>query len=72
MVQNSSSSTAIATYITNIGTMSTSTAREYFSRLNDFKNFIAKYNNQSIDDLLAKIKMGEQDAYSLLNSYAGT
>jgi integrase len=66
----SSSSTAIATYITNIGTMSTSTARQYFSRLNDFKNFIAKYNNQSIDDLLAKIKMGEQDAYSLLNSYA--
>lgn len=50
----SSPLTAIATYIKDISTI-TSTAHEYFSRLNDFKNFIAKYNNQSIDDLL-KIK----------------
>jgi integrase len=50
--------------------MSTSTAREYFARLNGFEDFIAKCNNQSIDDLLAKIKMGDQDPYNLLNSYA--
>src|SRR5215469_6941645 len=65
-----SSSTAIATYITNISTMSVSTAREYSTRLNDFKNFLAKCNNGSIDDLLLKIKIGEQDAYNLLNCYA--
>src|SRR5215469_4661643 len=65
-----SSSTAIATYITNISTMSVSTAREYSTRLNDFKNFLSKCNNQSIEDLLLKIKIGEQDAYNLLNSYA--
>jgi len=67
---NYSSSTAIATYITNISTMSVSTAREYSTRLNDFKNFLAKCNNGSIDDLLLKIKIGEQDAYNLLNCYA--
>jgi hypothetical protein len=50
--------------------MNTSTAREYSARLTDFKDFIAKYNNQSIDDLLAKIKTGDQDPYNLLNSYA--
>ena len=50
--------------------MSVSTAREYSTRLNDFKNFLAKCNNGSIDDLLLKIKIGEQDAYNLLNSYA--
>jgi integrase/uncharacterized coiled-coil protein SlyX len=70
MSNYSSSSTAIATYITNISTMSVSTAREYSTRLNDFKNFLAKCNNGSIDDLLLKIKIGEQDAYNLLNSYA--
>ena len=47
-----------------------STAREYSTRLNDFKNFLSKCNNQSIEDLLLKIKIGEQDAYNLLNSYA--
>jgi integrase len=70
MSNYSSSSTAIATYITNISTMSVSTAREYSTRLNDFKNFLANCNNGSIDDLLLKIKIGEQDVYNLLNSYA--
>jgi hypothetical protein len=65
-----SNSSAITAYITNIGTMSTSTARQYSARLNDFKDFVIKYNNQGIDDLLAKIKMGDQDPYNLLNSYA--
>jgi integrase/recombinase XerD len=65
-----STSTAIAAYIANIDTMSTSTAREYSVRLNDFKEFIAKYYNQSIDDLLIKIKMGDQDPYNILNGYA--
>jgi integrase len=64
------SSSAIAAYITSVRTMSQSTAREYFSRLNDFKDFIAKHYNLNIDDLLVEIKMGDHDPYNLLNSYA--
>ena len=63
---------AIATYIRDVGTMSESTAYQYFSRLNDFKEFIAnEYDNRlSIDNLLVKIKNGDQDTYTLLNGYA--
>jgi|SRR5918912_1531404 hypothetical protein len=69
---HSSTNSAIATYIRDVGTMSESTAYQYFSRLNDFKEFIAnEYDNRlSIDNLLVKIKNGDQDAYDLLNAYA--
>src|SRR5215813_1336853 len=68
---HSSATNSITTYITSISTMSTSTAREYSWRLNYFKDFIAKeYNNQSIDDLLVRLKNRHQDPYNLLNSYA--
>ena len=52
--------------------MSKSTAREYFARLNNFSHFIAnEYHNQlSIDDLLVKVKKGNQDPYDVLNGYA--
>ncbi|MBV9178602.1 MAG: tyrosine-type recombinase/integrase [Nitrososphaeraceae archaeon] len=52
--------------------MSKSTAKEYLSRLNNFKDFIAtEYNSHlSINDLIAKIKQGEEDPYDLLNLYA--
>ena len=69
---HSSTANPITTYITNVSTMSKSTAREYFARLNDFKEFIAKeYNYRlSIDDLLVKVKKAHQDPYNLLNGYA--
>ena len=52
--------------------MNKSTAREYFSRLQDFKGFMqSEYDNLlSVDKLLLKIKKGNQDPYNLLNSYA--
>jgi hypothetical protein len=54
----STNGNAIATYIRDVGTMSESTAYQYFSRLNDFKQFIAnQYDNHfSIDKLLVKVK----------------
>jgi integrase/recombinase XerD len=68
----STNGNAIATYIRDVGTMSESTAYQYFSRLNDFKQFIAnQYDNHfSIDKLLVKVKNGDQDPYNLLNDYA--
>jgi integrase len=68
----SSATNSVAMYITNVSTMSRSTAREYSARLNYFKDFVAnKYNNQSIDHLLVKLKKGHQDPYNILNGYAG-
>jgi hypothetical protein len=67
-----STNNAIATYIRNVSTMSEPTAYQYFTRLNDFKEFIAnEYDNHlSIDNLLVKIKNGDQGTYNLLNDYA--
>jgi integrase len=62
----------VTSYIRNVSTMNKSTAREYFSRLEDFKGFMqSEYDNLlSVDKLLLKIKKGNQDPYNLLNSYA--
>jgi len=52
--------------------MGKSTAYEYLTRLNNFKEFIAiDYDNDlSADDLITKIKNGEEDSYEILNRYA--
>jgi len=50
--------------------MNESTAYQYLSRLNDFKEFIENKYNLGIDTLLIKIKDGNQDTYDLLNDYA--
>jgi site-specific recombinase XerD len=52
--------------------MSKSTAYVYRARLNDFRGFITKDfgNNLSIDDLLSKIKNGNENPYDTLNGYA--
>jgi integrase len=72
MPNHSSIANAVNTYIKSVSTMSESTAHEYFSRLNNFEDFIAKeYDNLiSIDNLLVKIKKGDQDPYNILNDYA--
>ena len=68
----SAAANTVTSYIRNVSTMNKSTAREYFSRLEDFKGFMqSEYDNLlSIDKLLLKIKKGNQDPYNLLNSYA--
>ncbi len=68
----SAAANTITSYIRNVSTMNKSTAREYFSRLEDFKGFMqSEYDNLlSVDKLLLKIKKGNQDPYNLLNSYA--
>jgi len=68
----SSVASTITSYIKNVSTMNKTTAYHYFSRLKDFKNFIAdEYDSRlSIDNLLLKIKKGDQDPYDLLNGYA--
>jgi hypothetical protein len=62
----------MSTYIRDISIMSKSTANEYLSRLNDFKDFMVnEYDSHlSIDDLTTKIKQGDEDPYDILNRYA--
>ena len=69
----SSSDDVIAEYIRNVSTMSTSTAKEYLFRLNNFKDFIVNSYEKhcpSINGLISKIKETELDPYSILNGYA--
>ena len=67
-----STARAITSYIKNVSTMSETTAYHYFSRLKNFKGFIAdEYDSGlSVDSLVLEIKEGKQDPYNLLNSYA--
>ena len=66
---HSSTANSITTYIKNVRTMSKSTACQYLSRLNDFKD-LRTDDHLSIDNLLLKIKKGNQDPYNILNGYA--
>jgi integrase len=51
--------------------MSLSTAKEYLSRLNNYKTFLAKkYDGLTIDDLVSRIKDGIQDSYDILSEYS--
>lgn len=67
-----STSKSVIMYLDNVSIMSRSTANEYYFRLNDFMTFIInKYaNDLDVDSLLAMIKNGSQDPYSILNDYA--
>jgi integrase len=67
-----SAATTVSSYIRNVSTMNKSTAYQYLSRLNDFKDFIGEqYRSRlSVDNLLLKIKQGNLDALDVLNDYA--
>ena len=69
---HSSTANSITTYLKNVSTMNKSTACQYLSRLNDFKDFMAnEYDNHlGIDNLLLKIKKGNQDPYNIINGHA--
>jgi len=69
---SSSYNGAITTYIRNIRMMSNSTTEKYLSRLNNFKNFVAKeYDSRlTINHLIAKIKNVKLDPYDIINGYA--
>ena len=61
----------VSTYIKSINNMSKSTAANYFFRLRNFENFVAKEygNHLTVNDLIAKIKKAILDPYSVLNAY---
>jgi integrase len=62
-------SKTISKYIKNISTMNKSTAYMYFTRLSSFKNFISSTLNLQIDDLIRRIKEGNENAFEFLNEY---
>jgi integrase len=60
----------IASYIKNVSTMGESTAYQYLSRLTDFEKFVVGEYHLSVDNLLPKIKHGNQDPFDILVGYA--
>jgi hypothetical protein len=55
-----------------MATMNKRTAKEYATRLNNFKMFILNHydRNIRIDDLIIRIKEGLENPYNILNNYA--
>ena len=64
-----SDSKAISKYIKNVMTMNKATAYVYFTRLALFKSFISKAFNLHIDELIKRIKEGNEDVFEVLNEY---
>ncbi|MDW0170701.1 MAG: site-specific integrase [Nitrososphaeraceae archaeon] len=62
---------AIIKYVTNVSTMSKSTAYEYYARLSNFEIFVSSEYKTSVDHLIRKIKEGFADPYDLLSDYCG-
>jgi integrase len=64
------SSNSIIKYIKNIGTMSKSTAYEYYVRLTVFEIFVLAEYKATVDDIIKKIKEGICDPYDVLSNYS--
>jgi hypothetical protein len=54
----------VSKYIDNVKSMSPSTAKQYYFRLNDFDRFVSfEYNKSSITKLIRDINQGLVDPY---------
>ena len=63
---------SVTDFLSTISTMNKHTANEYAKRLNSFRKFVLVHYDKhiTIDNLMAKIKEGSENPYSILNSYA--
>ena len=61
----------ISAYISNISTMSVSTAHEYKGRLNSFRIFVENMYKITIDIFIDQIKQGLRNVYDILSQYGG-
>ena len=63
---------SLTDFLSTTSIMSRRTAKEYAIRLNSFRKFVlVHYGEQiTIDNLVAKIKEGSENTYSILNNYA--
>ena len=62
----------VTDFLSTISTMNKHTANEYGKRLNSFRKFVLVHYDKhiTIDNLIAKIKEGSENPYSVLNNYA--
>jgi integrase len=62
----------VTDFLSTMSTMSKHTANEYGKRLNSFRKFVLVHYDKhiTIDNLIAKIKEGSENPYSVLNNYA--
>ena len=61
----------ISAYISNISTMSISTAHEYKGRLNSFRMFVENMYKITVNTLIDQIKQGLRNVYDILSQYGG-
>ena len=63
-------STSIIKFVTNVSSMSKSTAYEYFTRLSNFETFLSLQYDTGADDVVRRIKEGFYDPYDILSNYS--
>ncbi|MFZ0555488.1 MAG: hypothetical protein WAM26_09365 [Nitrososphaeraceae archaeon] len=61
----------ISAYISNISTMSVSTAHEYKGRLNSFRIFVENMYKITVSTFIDQIKQGLKNVYDILSQYGG-
>jgi len=66
----SNRSKTISKYLRSIRTMSKSTAKEYYTRLNSFENFLLRDLKKDTDHIIEDIKVGSDDVYDILSGYS--
>jgi integrase len=63
---------SVTDFLSTMSTMSRRTAKEYAIRLNSFSKFVLAHYGEhiTIDSLIAKVKEGSENPYTVLNHYA--
>ena len=62
-----SDSNTISKYIRNVSTMNKTTAYVYLRRLTTFKSFVSNAFNLTVDELIKRIKDGNEDVFEVIN-----
>jgi integrase len=65
-----SDSNTISKYIKNVSTINKTTAYVYLRRLTSFKSFISNALYLTLDELIKRIKDGNEDVFEVLNEYS--
>lgn len=63
---------SVTDFLSTMSTMSRRTAKEYAIRLNSFSKFVLAHYGEhiTIDSVIAKVKEGSENPYTVLNHYA--
>jgi integrase len=68
--QTQINSVKISKYIKNVSTMNKTTAYVYLRRLMSFQNFVSNVFNLTVDELIRRIDVGNEDVFEVINEFS--